>query len=202
MAEFDDVWDSYSAMPGVDRRQVVDDLMLRQKGWPNFSEPEKREYAIRLVCLYPESQSAIEQSLASGYLELHFCIFCWLDSLIEHVEGDPETREWVKDLMLGYITCATDDGDSASWMAGDLVGAHLPTDDGLWILARCLDTGLKDAGATAVIQAIREIVPRLTESQYSTLIASLPVDVSAHNPLCEGLRVLALPAQKPRKWRH
>jgi hypothetical protein len=140
---------------------------------------EDRVSAVKLlVALLPDSANEIEDWLTEHSLEhvheVHFSLFCFLDEVVEIPSLD-SYRPQIASLVEDYLAAVQSEDAFAAWMAGDLLGDHWPTVEGLPLLLR-LATGAKyPAGRKGAIHGLAHLLDRVEDgsSEKNRIIALL-----------------------------
>ncbi len=135
-----------------------------------------------LVALLPDSLMEIESWLteytAEHSHEVHFSLFCYLDHVAEIPSLD-SLRPQVARLVEDYLATIQSEESFAAWMAGDLLGDHWPTGEGLPILLRLATAGTNLAGRKGAIHGLAHLLDRVEAgSSEANRIISLLEQIS------------------------
>lgn len=120
-----------------------------------------------LVALAPQSADTIrslllERSDQSAY-ELHFSLFCFLDRAVEVQEARDFVLE-VPSLVENYLMEVSTESGHAAWMAGDLLGDHWNSAEGVPPLLRTARKARFAAGRRGSLHGLAQVLEKETAS--------------------------------------
>jgi hypothetical protein len=120
-----------------------------------------------LVGLFPLSLRVLERLLnaRSGQqaYEVHFTIFCFLDTLTVLAVPDGDKRR-ILEAVSEYLHSVSSETAHAAWMAGDLLGAHWQSSETLDILVSAMQTARYVAGRLGALKGLEECLRETTHS--------------------------------------
>jgi hypothetical protein len=112
-------------LPGQNRVKLVRKTDNLLRSYSRRAERDRIAGAKLLVALLPESLETIKRFLEKTddrwWYELHFSLFCFLDSAQSR---SARISESVYRKVKDYISSASSNTAQAAWMAGDLLGDH------------------------------------------------------------------------------
>ncbi len=166
----------------LSNRNRLLELLKDELRTQSFSkESERVSLAKLLVAVYPLSQKLIEGSLFSkrgkNMREFHFSMFCYLDHIRELRPGSvPRICRLIGKYM---EQSPRNDTAMATWMAGDLLGDHLPLKNALPILARVSQKAPHSHIRKAALHGLSHALNRSTKSGQLLEIKNLLTKISA-----------------------
>lgn len=104
--------------------------------------------------------------------ELHFSIFCFLDKFWEFNHAI-DVIPIVLDLVEKYLLHSASDRARASWMAGDMLGDHVPAADGVPVLIRVAQKARFAAGRMAALHGFAHALPRVDTAMRGEIVRVL-----------------------------
>jgi phytoene dehydrogenase-like protein len=127
-----------------------------------LAEESDRVLFTRLaVAFAPESANTIKRALRNfqGKLayELHFSLFCFLDQSLELNRARSFATQ-VPEVVARYLQTVPRQTALAAWMAGDLLGDHMPGRKPLSMLCAVAVTAKYAAGRLGAIHGLQHIV--------------------------------------------
>lgn len=93
--------------------------------------------------------------------EVHFSLFCFLDVATSLPDGRKLARA-IPSLVERYLLEATSSASHAAWMAGDLIGDHWRSRDGLAVLMRVVKRGRHKAGRMGALHGLAHALDHVT----------------------------------------
>jgi hypothetical protein len=131
-----------------------------------------------LVALLPNSANEIEGWLTEHSLEhsheVHFSLFCFLDQ-VGDIPSLESLRPEVTRLVGDYLATVQSEDSFAAWMAGDLLGDHWPTAEGLPLLLQLAMGATNPAGRKGAIHGLTHLLERVEDgsAEKSRIISLL-----------------------------
>ncbi|HUU60146.1 MAG TPA: hypothetical protein VMZ50_11425 [Phycisphaerae bacterium] len=157
---------------------------------------EQRVGAVKLiVALLPDSAETIlswvKSKTGRGVHEVQFTLFCFLDQA-RFLPGAERFAIKVPQIVEDYLNHVRAETSQAAWMAGDLLGDHLPVSDGLPVLLRSARSAKFVAGRAGALHGLEHVLGRLKVGSYrSNRVVTLLREISVHDKSLR-LRAIAL----------
>ncbi len=104
--------------------------------------------------------------------ELHFSIFCFLDRFWEF-DHAMHMIPSVLDLVEKYLLYSASERARATWMAGDMLGDHVPAADGVPVLIRVAQKARFAAGRLAALHGFAHALPRVDGGMAGEIVRVL-----------------------------
>lgn len=148
---------------------------------------EKTRVAVAkvVVSCVPTSQTLVSQLLAKRTTdqdyEMHFSLFCFLDQ-VRNIPWAEEFASQVPTLVESYLMHIATDRAEAAWMAGDLLGDHWPSNEGIPPLVRIAENGRHVAGRQGAIHGLEQAMKNLGDDPRRREIVSLLVELASNDP--------------------
>jgi hypothetical protein len=143
---------------------------------PRITQEEAiRVFLAKLIsALVPDSvewlSDLLDPNPKASLAEVQFSLFCFLD-VVKH-DGVSERRA-VLHLVEQYLMTISKGSADAAWMAGDLLGDHLPLEESLGVLISAASHGRHAAGRLASIHGLSHALPRATKRQQWAIVEAL-----------------------------
>lgn len=148
-------------------------------------ERDRALFARVAVAFVPESIDVIQRSLrnfrgAMAY-EIHFSLFCFLDQLVE-IKRAQDIAARLPEIIGQYLLKVPRQTASAAWMAGDLLGDHMPGRQSLPMLCAVAVKAKHAAGRLGAIHGLQHIVNGSSSAPETAISALSHLGQSDKNP--------------------
>lgn len=166
-SNFGRLYERYNQLNFSEREILAKDLTRMSGSTILKDEYPRVPFCQLLVCSVPASIPVIERLITRfdnqiDY-EVHFSLFCWLDSL-QHVPQTELVSQFILRIpyMIGrYLLQVPVKTASAAWMAGDLLGDHWTVQPALPILLSMAVSARNVAGRLGALHGLEQIYRRV-----------------------------------------